>query len=409
MSRLAWFAAAVLALAVSVPGTSRAGLRAQYGGELVVVAATEPHTMDPALAWSPVEVVIARALGGDWRALLDGPPRVEESGSRVRLVLRAGTGTDARGVVQSLRKSVERASVALPPFSFEAEANSVIATLPHPLPFAADLLMLPWVAPEDSAALGGFRVRRGAFEARANSPGGRSLVDGLRIETKSVKRGEVPASAIRLDGAKSDGRPVFVWARPKGQADASLAAALGKLDRAQLTRRFVSAPSRVPADWPMPRAREGGAASGEPLVIAVDSSERDLPLVAERLQLILRDIGTTARVLSEPRGKHSQRLRTGAYDIAISALPTAPEVVQAATLARLVAGSDAAAAVWKRAGEATPPRDPLREVAQKHGAALLYVEGGAVVAGTRVRGPLERPIWELDPGSLWIMPALGAQ
>jgi hypothetical protein len=48
---------------------------------------------------------------------------------------------------------------------------------------------------------------------------------------------------------------------------------------------------------------------------------------------------------------------------------------------------------------------PLREAADRAGAVLLYVEGGAVATGARVRGVGGEPAWAIDLADAWLVPA----
>src|SRR5262249_6021543 len=151
-------------------------------------------------------------------------------------------------------------------------------------------------------------------------------------------------------------------------------------------------------DWPLP-APGAKATTDAAIVIATDRSEPDLRTVGERIQVLLRDRKLTSRLVAEERDAYFSRLNSGDYDVALVALPTAPAPGQAAPLARLAGGPEAAEAVWKEAATSKDraPADLFRDVAKRSGALLLYVEGGSAVPGARVRGFDAPAPWLADP------------
>lgn len=392
------------------PTPVHAGLRPIYGGELVVTAPTAPLATAPAEAWSVIEVVLANALGAPLSSVLAGPVQ-SVGGRQVRFSLSPeaawpdGRPLDAAGLVAALANARATAAVSLPPFTFRAENDAVVAELPFALPTPEKYLALPWLRLARGGEGGGFKPGpAGAIEANPRGLGGRAFVDRLRIDVREGRRLDPHADGLVLGRAGLDGRPVFALPRPGGPAAAALVTELAKVNRESLVNLFVRGLARVPDDWPLPSSRPSAVAPST-VVIAVDAGERDLRTVAERLQVLLRDRSFTARVVAEERATFLRRLDAGAYDLALIPLPPAPPLVQAATLARL-AKKGSETAVWKAAGHPKAPSEAeqLRRTAAALGAVLLYVEGGAVTSGGRVRSLSAPNPWDLGLCDAWLAP-----
>lgn len=387
---------------------AHAGLRPIYGGELAIWAPSEPQATDPAHAWSTVELVLANALGAPLEDLLDEPPTL--SGATVHLSVRAdatwpdGTPLDARGLAHLLRNALTQSPVALPPFTFRATGGELFAELTTALNDEERYLALPWLRVTRGDD-GPFRRGKAGLQMNANALGGRPFAERLRVELHEGKRPEAPADAVVLSQTGGDGRPVFALTRAAGPSVALLRAALATADRAAIARFFVRTPAHVPEGWPLPSVPPVAAAPAT-VLLAVDSSERDLKTVAERLQILLRNQNINARIAAEDRTSFLTRVANGDYDLALIALPHAPPLVQAATLVRYTEGREAADHFWSRPDIASAAFDApnvLRSTANAVGASLLYMEDGKILYGARLRAN-PAPLWDLDPSEIWLMP-----
>ena len=410
--RWCWGVAAIVALTWSA--TAGAALRPSYGGELVIWSPSSPQSVEPAQAWSAIEVLLANALGGRVSAVLDGPPQV--AGGVITLTLGNaaewpdGSAIDAKGLARLLRNALAEAPVSLPPFTFRSSGREITAVLATPLLGEESYLELPWFRLSRGADGGAFRVKKDAYEADPAAIGGRPLVDRVRVEAKQGRHLEPPPDGIALAQAGGENRPVFALPRPKGPARPALMAALATLNRESIAAHFVRAPAHVPDGWPIPVAATVDVPD-KPVVIAFDAADRDLRTVAERLQILLLDRQITARIAAEDRATHFIRLAHGDYDLALVALPPAPHLVQAATLLRLAFGTEAGQRFWSRsdvAGDQPDDAAILERTATDVGAVLLYVEDGGVTLGTRVHAPVTPALWQLDLGDVWLAPASGA-
>lgn len=399
-----------LALCLLAAADAHAGLLPQYGGELVVVAPAAPQVRDPWRAWSPAELVLANALGAPLGAIATAAPATDPR--QLRFTPREGAlwsdgaAVEAVELARMLEAAHRSAAVALPPMRFRVERGAVVVEMPYPAGDPEAWLALPWLRLVRKGAGGALRVAGSRVEADPGAPAGRALVDRIRFEVKDGRRIEAPADGIVLSRAGAPGRAVFALPRRGGPAAAALAAELPAMNRENVARLFVRAFASVPEDWPLPPPGPKASAPAAPIVIAIDRSEGDLRTVGERIQVLLRDRKLASRLVAEDRDAWATRLQAGDYDLALVALPAAPMLVQAATLARLADGAGAAEAVWKDAAtKDRPARELFRDHARRVGALLLYLEGGATVAGARVRGlELSQP-WSVDPSNAWLVPA----
>ncbi len=394
-------AALAIVLLLALPSIARAGLRPQYGGELVVEGPESPVAPEPWRAWNPLELVLADATSLSLADLGWTP-----GSSAVEIPADAtwpdGTPLTAQDLTQALDQAARNAVVSLPDLSFRADGRTLLidgASRLTKLP----LFSLPWLG----VSRGG-PFAPSTLAAQPGSPARRPYLDQLRVEVRSGRRLDPPADGVLLTQSGSGGRYVFALVHQGSDAAASVESALARLNRESLARLFLRGFGRLPSGWPLPKLERVRPAR-QTLVIATDDSERDLRTVAERLQVLLRDRGMSARIVAEPRDAYFSRLSHGDYDLALVALPTAPPWVEAATLARLAAGAPAAARVWAEAmaaNGATPARAdaPLREVARQVGAVLLYREGGAVSVGSRVMMPAPAVPWRVDLARAWLKP-----
>lgn len=396
-----------VALSVAFASPARAGLRPLYGGDLVVCSAQAAQTTQPWKAWNPVELALldattlplsalglrAGATPGEW--VLDVPRD---------LAWGDGTPLSAKVLVDALQLAARDAAVALPPLSIRVDKEQLVIAPTVSVPKLA-LFAGPWLR----LARGG-AFRAGTMVADPAALGGRAFTDHLRGDVRDGRKLEVPENAVQLCRDAPGGRFVFALPRPSAAASPAIAAALAGLDRASLARLFLRGFGRVPDGWPLPAPDAKAAPAPGTLTIALDESERDVKTIADRLQVLLRDRKMPAKVVAEPREASFARLAAGEYDVALVALPTAPTWVQAATLARLALGEKGAQAVWQDAAKAqggVPEDDnarPLRDVAARLGAVLLYQEGGGISKGARVRLPSPQNPWELDLGAAWLVP-----
>lgn len=382
---------------------AHAGLRARYGGELVVVAPSTPVEFDPARAWSAVEVALAASLGAPVSALLESPPEpVAENSVRLKISAQArwpdGRSIDAVALSTALQAAVDRARVALPPLKMHADGQVLDLTAPKAAGPVVQLLGLPWLRLVKDGRGGAFRVRRGLIEADATGVGGAPMTDTLRVENDDGRETSPPATGVVVGRPGPGGRAVVAFARSRGDAEATIQSALGQIDRVSLVKLFVRGPAQVA----LPKRAPGPAPEAElpttTLVLAVDASERALLPVAQRLQVVMRDAGLAMRLVAESREAHFARLARGDFDLALAALPPAPEPIQAATLLRLFAGDDAVRAFWS----AAPNAAPLSAALIQANATLLYTEGGGIEVGTRVRGVSASAPWSLDLSGAWL-------
>lgn len=388
---------------------AQAGLRARYGGELVVQAAAAPVEFDPARAWSTVEVALAASLGAPVAALLDAPPQaLSENGVRLVLAAQAqwpdGTPIDAAGLKQALQAALDRAIVALPVLSMRADGQTLDVVAPASAPPVMELLRLPWLRLVAAGRGGAFRARRGLLEADAAAPGGAPMTDAIRVELYD----ELPATqpnGIVLGRPGPGGRPVVVAPRRGGPAEEALRHALLRLDRESLVRIFVRGHAQV-SSWtpPPPTSTLETAVPTEPLLLAFDGTESSLAPVAQRLQVVLRDAGLRVKLVAEKRDAYFDRLARQEFDLALTALPPAPSVLQAATALRWLGGAAASQSFWS----AAPDTRPLEKALAALGATLLYTEAGGVELGARVRGVDASPAWRLELPDAWLSMDAGA-
>lgn len=400
-------AVAALVFSNAFAGDAIAGLRARYGGELVVVAPAAPVELDPARAWSAVEVALAASLGASISALVESPPeRVGKNSVRLKLSPLArwpdGRAIDAQALADAIESALHRARVSLPPLKLVADGRVLEITASDAAGPLLPILDLPWLRLVKDGRGGAFRVRRGLVEADVTAVGGAPMADALRVEDDDRPDASTPPTGVVIGRPGPGGRAVVAFAKRNGDGEEALNAALYRLDRASLVRLFVRGAAQTAIarrSPPPPSPRTLPSAS---LVLAIDESERALMPVAQRLQVVMRDAGLVLRLVQEPREAHFARLFRGEYDLAIAALPPAPEPVQAATLLRLVDGDDAARAFW-----AAPPRAAAFSTAlEQTNATHLYSEGGGVEVGARVRGASVPAPWSLDLSGAWL--AVGA-
>jgi hypothetical protein len=401
-----WLIAACL---LAVPAS--AGLRALYGGDLVLTAPTAPTTLAPAQAWSASEVALVSALSGRLANVVDGPPAV--TGNTVRWPLRGdltwfdGSTLDGRSVVSALKSANANAVVALPPMNIRLEGRELVIDFPANVSDPARFFELPWLRLTKSGDGGPFRQRKSNIEANPNGLGGRAFADRIRVDVKETRKLEAVPEGLALLQPGVDGRAVFALPRVNGRAQKALVSALAGVDRAALARLFVRTASRVPDDWPS-QPSAPAAPVDSPITLLIDAAERDHKAVADRLQVLLRDQKIQSRIVAEERGSFLTHLSRGDYDLALVAIPPAPKPLQAATLVRFAKGKASADELWKTALNVANPKDEeelLRSTATSLGATLLYFEAGGVARGSRVRGISPTAAWDIDFGNAWLAPA----
>lgn len=392
-----------LVLVLTLAPAAEAGLRPAYGGELTVVAPALPQEFEPARAWSVSEVVAAGGVGVALPSLLASPPTAAPKG--VRLTLREGlqladgTVLDAKLAAALLTRAFSRSVVALPPVTWKhpGALELFAATTLGPAALG-ELLRLPWTR---LARDGAFVADKTHLDAHAGALEGRALLDRVKFEARDGRRLEPAAEAIVFAREGGHGRPVLALPRSDGPGASTLRSVLARLDRPALARLFVRGLSTVPAEGSLPVPAAAAPVPKETLIIAVDMAERDLRTVGERLQILLRDRKVTSRVVVEERAAWRARLARREFDLALVALPPAPEPLQALTFAHLAEPAQPVGALWST----LPAEHPLRATATRLGAQLLYVEGGGVTLGARVRGVVAGPAWSLELADAWLVPA----
>lgn len=397
-----WVAITLLIAAMSHP--AHAGLRARYGGELVVQAPAAPVEFDPARAWSTVEVALAAGLGAPVTALLASPPQpLSENGVRLRLSSQVqwpdGTPIDAATLAKALQSAHGRATVALPALATRADGLTLDVVAPATAPPVMELLQLPWLRLVANGRGGAFRARRGLLEADTSALAAAPMADSIRVELYDQLPGTQP-NGIVLGRPGPNGRPVIAAPRRGGPAEDALRHALLRLDRDSLVRLFVRGQAQA-SSWtpPAPATETAAVALVDPLVLTFDGTDPSLAPVAQRLQVVLRDAGLRVKLVAEPRDAHFERLARKDFDLALTALPPAPAAVQAATALHLIGGAAAGLSFWS----AAPDTRPLEKALAALGATLLYTEGGGVELGTRVRGISASPAWGLDLANAWLL------
>lgn len=387
-------------LAALATADAQAGLRPRYGGEIIVMTPIAPVELDPARAWSAVEVALASSIGAPISAFLDAPPELLAPNTvRLKLSPNArwpdGRPADGPSVAQALQAAVARSRVALPTLKLEVEKNALVVTALTDVLSVREILDLPWLHLVSEGRGGAFRLRRGLIEADASACGGAAFADALRIELYENRMTAPPDAGIILGRPGLGGRPVVAVPRGAGDVRQALDAALSTLDRASLVRLFVRAtaqPSTQPRSPETPPAERPNA----PVLLALDASERTLRPVAQRLQVLLRDAGLFVRIIAEARDAHFARLASRDYDLALVALPTAPDEVLAATVFRLFGEPGAGEAFWQSTG--VDLTSALKAVDATH----LYTEGGGVEVGTRLRGATTTAPWSVDLSNAWL-------
>lgn len=392
----------IIALIALLSFDAQAGLRARYGGELVVAAASPPVELDPARAWSAIEVALAASLGAPLSAFVEAPPElIAKHTVRLKLSPLArwpdGQRLDAKALASAIEAAVVRARVALPPLKLHADGRVLDITAPASAGPVLSLLELPWFRLIKDGRGGAFRVRRGIIEADVTAVGGAPMADTIRIENDVGKENAVPDTGVVIGRPGPGGRAVVAFAKA-GAGEATIQWALHRLDRYSLVQLFVrgyaqAASSRRPAVADTPPA-----APATTLLLAVDASELTLIPVAQRLQLVMRDAGLAMRLVPEDRETHFARLARGEYDLALAALPPAPAPIQAATLLQLVSGAEAVEAFWAAPFSATS----LTKAIAATNATLLYLEGGGIEVGSRVRAVSAPTPWGLDLSDAWL-------
>lgn len=399
---------ALMAILALISLDARAGLRPRYGGELVVLSPSAPVGFDPAQAWSAVEVALAPNLGLPLSALMDGAPELLGNNAvRIRLSERAtwpdGTPVDARTVASALRSAIGRASVSLPPLLLRADDRVLDVAAPVAAGPILEVLEWPWLRLVSDGRGGAFRPRRGLLVADPLAPGGAPMADSIRVELYEDPAAPAPAEGLVIGRPGPGGRPVLAVPRRGSAGYDALRAALTELDRLSLVKLFVRQPAQASTS-PRPVLKKPTRTPTATLVLAMDASERNLAPVAQRLQVVLNDAGLSTKIVAEPRDQHFARLARDEFDIALTALPPAPEAVQAATLLRLFAGDPVAQAFW-----ASPlPPSPLEVALEAIGATHLYVEGGGVEVGARLRGVNASVPWRLELSDTWMAVEAGA-
>lgn len=401
--RLAALAVTVLAFSLD----AHAGLRARYGGELVVAAPSAPVEFDPARAWSAVEVALAASLGAPVSALVESPPELVAANTvRLKISSQArwpdGRSIDAKALAVALDAALVRARVALPPLKMHADGQVLDITASAVAGPVMQLLDLPWLRLVKDGRGGAFRVRRGLIEADATAVGGAPMADTLRVENDDGQEASAPATGVVVGRPGPGGRAVVAFPKAQGEGEEAIQSVLSQLDRVSLVKLFVRGTAQVTTSKRAPPAPSQFAVPATTLVLAVDASERALIPVAQRLQVVMRDAGLAMRLVAEPREAHFARLARGEFNLALAALPPAPEPIQAATLLRLFAGDDAVQAFWS----APPDAAPLSAAVTAINATHLYTEGGGIEVGSRVRGVNASTPWGLDLSGAWL--AVGA-
>ena len=387
-----------------------AGLRPFYGGDLVLIAPAAPQTTAPLQAWSPVEIALANATGARLSTVVEGPPVLNATGTTLRLTVRAdaawadNTAISAKALAKHLQSAIEESPVSLIPLNIRIDGRDVVVDLPAALSDAWRYIDLPWLRLARASDGGGFRMKHNMLDADPVGIGGRSLVDHVRLEAKEGRHTDPAPNAIALAQPGADGRPVFAAPRPGGTSAQALTTVLAAMDRAAMARLFVRNAALVPDGW-TPKVTDPAASSSAPVVIAVDAAERDLRTIAERLQVLLRDRHISARIASEDRPAYFTRLTKGDYDLALIAIPTAPPLVQAATLLKWISGPAAADRLWAASVSASKNDKLLHDTADSLGAVLLYVEGGGLTHGARVRDLVAPMPWDLELANVWLAPA----
>lgn len=382
---------ALLVVLVALPAV--AALRPQQGGTVVLVAPAKPVTTTPATAWNVAELALAQSTG---TSVLDLADSVVESSDGREITLRLKPWANPKTLAKTLSEQLRDVPVSLPWLAFVPGDGSLSVSNTVSLPGGiARYVDLPWMRLPGGA----FRMKGGAIEANADAPEGRPFADAMRIEVRPGRKVEVPSDGVALARAGDGGRPAFALVR--GDRSEALFAGFATIDRAVLARFFVRQPATV-LEWPLPKAGEAAAVPGTG-ILAVDASEPDLVSVAERLQVALRDRKVSLRLAIEPRDAFFTRVRAGDYDVALVALPVAPPTVQAGTLLKLANRAQEERSLWTTRTQRIAEELLLRDTAALVRAVPLFVEGGGVESGRRVRG-VSGGLLSLDLGDAWLAP-----
>lgn len=390
---------ALLALLL-LGGRAQAAGSTAFGGDVrvgVPGSALDLERTDPALARSPQEQFVARQrcapllslsesgeLIDGWAARIEQDPK----GRSFSLLLpegarfAGGTALRAKEVVASLgrlsapdspwrpialaftrghgsieargeRRVVLRTQAARPELATAfATLAGCVSSAPGAKGFTATTSGL---APDSKLAPPAVR-----FSAAVESPVGRAFVDRLvlkalvpRAAAKAVAAGEVDASLVPLSEAPSLEGPALHGTFLTARAEfAPLVALLkGQLDRPRLAEsclrgRAQTTDALLPPSLVAPRGAGSAPAPNGPAprraALAFDAASEAHRCLAERLQVRLHDLGVEVQLQPLPRSALFEKQGRGEVELALVAMPFAPEPLLALSqLLGLVRSDDA--------------------------------------------------------------------